>query len=566
MKKYLISLILSASIISSWSITLAQNSDIIVSEIMYDPGSGLEEWIELFNRGSAEVDIHGWTIEDRTASAQTITASTLVIPPGGYLVLSGSSSLSAFSSTLPFKVNGFLSLNNLGDTVILRDNASIIVDSVIYDGNIGGKGISMERVNPFGASNDPRNWATSTSPEGGTPDRVNSVHTDPPEHNLSVYSSDLALTPPNPIVGTTATIQALITNEGRNTETVEIGFYQGHPDKGGLIIFKETFSLSAGSESLRSSEWRLPQSDGVYNIYVKIEPVEAETDIDDNLAFISIPLGKVSYQMVINEIFYSPIDSGVEWIELYNAGDIEVDIRGWGFSDQSIIQNGDDPKVITKASRPLAPGGYLILTEERMKFLEDFSVFEEGGVVEVSAMPSLNDDGDSILVTDSAGNDVDRVNYIRSWGGGKGLSLERIDPNGKSDDRHNWESSANPRGGTPLEANSRFGLGRDLKGALLKIEPKIFSPHVGESTTILYDVPTQALVTLYVFDIKGRLVLRLLAEKEAGGKRGIIWDGKDSTGRIAPMGYYIVYLESSNRGRAQTSVAKRTVVVGRRLN
>jgi hypothetical protein len=544
----------------------ADNRDIVINEIMYDPGSGLEEWIELFNRGSVAVDIQGWTIEDPNASPQIIASSSLIIPPGGYMVLSGSTSLTAFPSAKPIRVTNFPSLNNSGDTITLKDSTSAEVDSVVYDGDIGGKGVSMERRSPFGGSSKSSNWSASTSPDGGTPGKVNSVYTAPPAHNLSVLPSDVRITPPNPSVGTTATIQALVVNEGSSQETVEVGFYQGHPDKGGSTISKDALVLPAGASAFRSTAWTPTEPDVVYNIYIKIESVGGEVTLDDNIAFISVPIGKVTYRVVINEIMYSPLEGGTEWIELYNAGDTEVDARGWGVSDDSIIGAGDDPKAITTTPQPLAPGGYLILTPDKDKFLRSFFVSDEESVIEVSSMPSLNDDGDTFRITDPIGNVVDSVSYARSWGGGKGLSLERTDPNGPSDDRGNWDSSADPRGGTPLGANSRFGLGRDLKGALLKVEPKVFSPHSGESALILYDVPAEAVVTLYIFDIRGRFVHRLFSEKEAGGKRGIVWDGKNQEGRIVPIGYYIVYLETVLPRRAGIGVAKETVVVGKRLN
>ena len=297
-----------------------------------------------------------------------------------------------------------------------------------------------------------------------------------------------------------------------------------------------------------------------------VERVEAEAMVDDNITFISIPIGKVTYKVVINEIMYSPLENGPEWIELYNAGDTEIDIKGWGIADAAIIENEDDPNVITQITQILLPGDYLILTSGKREFTLDFPVSDEDGLVGVSSMPALNDGGDTILITDGVGNSVDRVSYIRDWGGGKGISLERMEAKGLSDDRGNWDSSVASRGATPLEANSRFGLGHDLKGIILKIEPKVFSPHIGESATILYDVPDQAVVTLHIFDVRGRLVLRLISEKEAGGKRGIIWDGKDRTGRLAPLGYYIVYIETTLPGNAQKMMAKETVVIGKRLN
>ena len=62
-------------------------SNIRLNEIMPNQ-TGKASWVELYNAGSAEVDVTGWTFESKVRKEKlTIKAGT--VPAGGYLVLDG---------------------------------------------------------------------------------------------------------------------------------------------------------------------------------------------------------------------------------------------------------------------------------------------------------------------------------------------------------------------------------------------------------------------------------------------------------------------------------------------
>jgi hypothetical protein len=102
----------------------ADSSDFKINEFVADTGTVQQtEWIELYNSGSEDIDLSGWTIEDGTNKSSTLDG--MKIPAGGYLVLLKGSDF-AFS------------LNNSGDTIILKQGG-VVIDSVAYgnwdDGN-----------------------------------------------------------------------------------------------------------------------------------------------------------------------------------------------------------------------------------------------------------------------------------------------------------------------------------------------------------------------------------------------------------------------------------------------
>jgi hypothetical protein len=170
---------------------------LVVNEIMYDPVTGQNEWIELYHRGSVAVDLARWKISDRpTASGSTtlgITSSPAIIQPNDFVVVAADSTILSRFDYLSRNPTGVrliiinrssgLGLNNDGDDVILRDALGRTIDSVAYAPSwhhpdiIDPKGRSLERINPDLPSNDLRNWSTSPSPDGGTPGKQSGIFT-----------------------------------------------------------------------------------------------------------------------------------------------------------------------------------------------------------------------------------------------------------------------------------------------------------------------------------------------------------------------------------------------------
>lgn len=73
-----------------------------------------------------------------------------------------------------------------------------------------------------------------------------------------------------------------------------------------------------------------------------------------------------------------------------------------------------------------------------------------------------------------------------------------------------------------------------LEGA----QPNPFNPRV----TISYQVATAGPVELWVYDLRGRRVRRLVSAAEAVGSRQVVWDGVDDAGQPAASGTYVLRL------------------------
>ncbi len=188
-----------------------------------------------------------------------------------------------------------------------------------------------------------------------------------------------------------------------------------------------------------------------------------------------------SGEVVISEIMYDPLsnDYDCEWIELYNKEDKAVNLKSW-------ILEGKEIREIIIGAR-----SYLVITDDLLDEDRDGYSFEKdwgdgsdswgnysGEDFAVIGMSiSLSNKEDKIVLADGS-RETDVLTYEDSWGGGKGISLERKNLN-LANTQANWGSSQDERGATPGQPNSLSGIeGSGSKAVLLinEINFKI-SPH-----------------------------------------------------------------------------------------
>ncbi len=147
-------------------------SAVVINEIMYHRRPQFspyvendEEWVELYNKSAAPVDLAGWKLDDGISF--TFPPLT-VIPAGGYLCVSND--MAAFAAAHPgVPVAGEFSggLSNRGDRLILRDAYGNAVDEVFYRDKepwplyTDGLGSSLELKNPDADNSVPESWAAS---------------------------------------------------------------------------------------------------------------------------------------------------------------------------------------------------------------------------------------------------------------------------------------------------------------------------------------------------------------------------------------------------------------------
>lgn len=122
-------------------IIIEETGHLVINEVYYnvDTARGTEgdnEWLEIYNPTSNNVDISGWKISDN--------AATDVIPPGSIVPANGFAVITAQTSTWSFwslpapavKIvlgnNIGSGLSNAGDRLLLKDSSDAAVDALSY--------------------------------------------------------------------------------------------------------------------------------------------------------------------------------------------------------------------------------------------------------------------------------------------------------------------------------------------------------------------------------------------------------------------------------------------------
>ncbi|MBT6294792.1 MAG: PKD domain-containing protein [Candidatus Magasanikbacteria bacterium] len=108
----------------------SSTAHIVINEIVTDPESDEQEWIELYNTSSTTVDLTGWVLEDGVGQ---IAAPTSTMVSSSFYVVELSSS----------------KLNNAGDILVIKNPNGIIIDQVSYgnwdDGNMSDNALKPEK-------------------------------------------------------------------------------------------------------------------------------------------------------------------------------------------------------------------------------------------------------------------------------------------------------------------------------------------------------------------------------------------------------------------------------------
>jgi len=284
------------------------------------------------------------------------------------------------------------------------------------------------------------------------------------------------------------TLRASVRNAGTLAAAgYEVQFFRDS-NHNGVAEPDERFATIAGgslnpSDSAFAEATHPPPGSGAHRFFAVLSYAQDGNPANDT-ASVSISIGAEKNSVVINEIMYEPLSGQNEWIELYHRSEVPVDLAGWKLSDRPTA-SGVNSFVITASSVTIQPGDFVVVAAEST-ILTLFSYLASPRptvhlfILNRSGGFGLNNDGDDIVLRDATGGTIDSVSYSPSWHhpdvtDTKGRSLERINPEIGSNDRHNWSTSPAPAGGTPGRANGIFTTSLP-SSASVSINPNPFSP------------------------------------------------------------------------------------------
>ncbi|MFC1538218.1 CotH kinase family protein, partial [Candidatus Latescibacterota bacterium] len=230
--------------------------------------------------------------------------------------------------------------------------------------------------------------------------------------------------------------------------------------------------------------------------------------------------------VVINEINFhsSPLFDPDDWVELYNAYDIPIDVSGWILKDINDENNFSITDGIT-----IPAGGYFVLARNTDAFGAVFPWIDN---VAGDFRFGLNNAGDTVRLYNTAGEIIDSLTYADTapWpadADGSGQTLSLISPELDNTVAENWTASA-PKG-TPGIGNDKI-LSVDDDGS---IAPEAYS--LGQNypnpfnpvTTIPFSVPESGRITIAVYSITGQRIAVIVDGTFAPGQYRAVFTAKN---------------------------------------
>lgn len=575
--------------------------DVVINEIYADtePLEGFEvetldlpdaKFVELYNRSDKTINLSNWFIIDGKPDTAVLTGYLLL--PDAYVILCSDNDVDAFvERNIPvLGVDGFPTLNTSGEMVRIVDEEDEVIHNVYYDKSAYQDivkqegGWTIEMVDPNQPCMGLDNWRASLDSTGGTPGKVNSVMGENPDTTPLelaraevLTSSTVKLIFGEPVDILTASNPSFYTIEGMGNPTSV------------RVLEPEYFTVLL----------TLPQSTVEGEIYT----VTVGNEVTDcagnaiNTETSTVNFGETSDadvgDIVINEILSNPVSGGEDFVELYNNSDKVIDLSKWLIASADPEENPDSANRIFPISLEkfsIFPGQYLVLADWDVTITNSGlnvsvggginSIMEQYGLCGAGTkrdylpvlLPSMPDQEGIIIIRDILGTiEMDRVWYKADWHHAivddlNGVSLERIDPNGPSNDANNWHSAAAASCyATPAYLNSQNYVAAPSEQTVT-LEPKVFSPDSDGFQDFLniqyaFDEPGYT-SNIYIFDERGREVMHLVKNQLAGREGIYKWGGETNDGTKANIGVYVVVVEIFKLDGTVEQIRETCVVAG----
>jgi hypothetical protein len=262
-----------------------------------------------------------------------------------------------------------------------------------------------------------------------------------------------------------------------------------------------------------------------------------------------------SLDVVINEILFNPPSDGVDFIELYNRSEKIINLKNLFLANLNTYGFVDNITPATEDDYLLFPGDYVALTSDPAIIKRKYVSENPDHILFTDNFPSYNDDEGNVVILNQVGKIIDKVSYKDDWhfkliDDAEGVSLERINVNGSTQDENNWHSASTTVGyATPAYKNSQIASSQSFNGSIV-IEPKIISPNNDgrdDVANIYYNFSELGYVAnVNIFDDGGRLVKSLKRNALCGTSGSFIWDGLDNNNHKPVSGIYIVLTDIYN--------------------
>lgn len=551
----------------------AQNRyDVVIDEIMADPtpiiGLPNNEWIELKNTTAAAINLQNWRMGD--ATGQSGPLPNFILQPDSFVIVCTSSAvatMSAFGTTI--SVTSFPSLDNDGDQLFLKAASGKTIHAVSYtsawyqnevkkDG-----GWTLEMIDTKSPCAGSTNWKASINTKGGTPGKKNSV--DAINNDITAPQLKRAYTTDNTTI-------ILVYDEP--VDSLAGATLANYSVDGGLT-FISAIAIAPLFNQVQLKTSNSLTANTVYNITAgNVKDCKGNTIGTANKARVGLPVDAAAGEWIINEILFNPRSNAYDYVEFYNNSNKIFDASKLYIANRNSTGVISSIKVLSATPYYIFPGDYIVETEDADNLAMQYLVKNPDNVLVIPSPPSFPDDEGTIVALNLQGTVTDEVKYKDDWhfkliDNAEGVSLERIDPAGPSQNETNWHSAASTAGyGTPTYKNSQYKLLQSIN-ARIEVTPKVFSPDNDgrdDIATVQYEVREPGYVAnITIFDAAGRPIRNLVRNGTLGLKGYWNWDGLDDKGNKLTVGTYIIFTEIFNLA-GKKEIFKSIIVLARKFN
>jgi hypothetical protein len=550
---------------------LAQNRyDVVIDEIMADPTPQVSlppnEWIELKNVSANPINLQNWRIGD--ASGQSGPMPNFILQPDSFVIVCTGSTVTAMQAYgRAISVTSFPSLDNDGDQLYLRSNTGLTIHAVGYslswyqNAVKSDGGWTLEMIDTKNPCAGISNWKASNDTKGGSPGVKNSVDAVNNDQVFPSVKNAYAIDNLNIVVVFDEPVDSL---KGASAANYSID--------GGLGI-QSAASISPLFDKVLLRLATAMQANTVYAITVNnVTDCRNNSIGSKNKTKIGLPADPAADEMVINEILFNP-KNGSDYVEFYNRSNKIFDANKLYVANRNSSGAISSTRLISSVPYYIFPGDHILVTEDAINLELDYLVQNPDAVFVLSSLPSFPDDDGDVILLNLQGAVVDEVKYKVDWhfaliDDPEGVSLERIDPDGASQEAGNWHSAASTAGyGTPTYKNSQYKILQSIN-AIVEVNPKVFSPDNDgrdDVATIQYKTTEPGYIAnITIYDANGRPVRNLVRNGTLGLEGYWIWDGVDDKRLKLPVGTYVLFTEIFNlNGKKETF--KNVLVLARPL-
>ncbi|MXV13869.1 lamin tail domain-containing protein [Hufsiella ginkgonis] len=528
----------------------AKRNDVVINEIFADPspvvGLPSAEFVEIWNVSGADIPLKGWQFTDGATKATFAGDS---IKAGAFIILCAKADAGLFSAY--GKVIGLSpwpSLNNAGELLTLTDDRGTVIsqeyfnDSWYRDAVKKQGGWTLEMIDPLSACSGSQNWAVSSDGRGGSPGTLNAVY------KVGFGAGQLSLL------------------EARLTDSVTV-----------RLRFSRAVDSAAAANA---GNYRFNNGLGVPVSAVPVAPEFTRVDIKfsaviarghtytvsvsgiRDCAGATLPplLGSTVFvapgaiakgDLLISEILFNPRPGGADYLEIYNASALVLDIAELYVASADEKDSLASLKKLSDTSVFVQPGGYRVFSVDPVNIKAEYNVKFPANLLKVAGLPSFNDQaGTAVLVRGTTR--IDQFSYSEKMHfplikNPEGISLERSSFKRPAAEAGNFRSAATwSGGGTPGYENSQQSV-ENRSADDIYLSSTTFSPDNDGFEDLLtinfrFNAPGWV-ANVSIYSDRGVLVRRLVTNETLPAEGVIVWDGLNALQQKQAFGIYVVSIE-----------------------